>query len=725
MSLSAGTRLGPYVIDSQIGSGAMGEVYKATDSRLNRTVAIKHVTAERAARFKTEARAIAALNHPNICQIYDVGPDYLVLEYLQGEVLRGPVSPDVALRLAVQMADALEAAHEQGILHRDLKPANIMVVERGGVPTPKLLDFGIARFAGPEQDATRTAAGAVIGTPAYMSPEQAQGQAIDARSDIFSFGAVLYELLDGRRAFQGDAMIQVLVAVVQGTPKPIDAPAALQRIVMRCLAKDPAQRFQSMAEVKQALTRVTLTPDDLHHSIVVLPFTSLSGEKEDEYFGDGLAEEIINALANVSGLKVIARTSAFSFKGRNQDVRTIAQALGVNNVLDGSVRRSAGRLRVTAQLVSAADETPLWSERFDRAVTDVFDMQDEIAHAITTALKGKLAGSPASSRSYTPGVTAYETFLKGRAYLVHFTPDSWNRARSYFAQAITLDPDYWEPHAELALGYFIGGMHGLQPMREVAPIVRAEATRALELNPDDPRPRFLLGAVALAHDYDWETARIHFEAAMSEPNASQYARWVYAGLYLRGHGRFQEAAVEMGRVVEEDPLNATWHAIWAAHLIEAGRFDEAIEAGRTAVRLEPGYFLAHHLLGEALWAAGRIDDAVVSFERAAELAPWNLSAAGWLAVMYRLRGDHGRADEVVARMQHTREPMLWGRVVYYLMTRDLDQAARWFNEMIELRDPFVLIYLRSRALQPLREHARWPELARKMNLPEEMSSRQT
>jgi len=511
-------------------------------------------------------------------------------------------------------------------------------------------------------------------------------------------------------------MIQVLVAVVQATPKPFQAPPALQHLVMRCLAKDPAARFQSMTEVRQALERVTVESGDLHNSIAVLPFASLSEGRENEYFGDGLAEEIINALANVGGLKVIARTSAFSFKGRNQDVRNIAQALGVKNILDGSVRRSGDRLRVTAQLISAADGTPLWSERYDRSVRDVFDMQDEIAQAITTALKGRLTPAATGTRHYTPGMTAYETFLTGRAHLVQFTPDSWNRAKSYFTQAIALDPGFADPHAELALGCFIGGMHGYQPMRDAAVLVRAEALRALELNPSDPRPRFLLGAVALVHDYDWEAAKAHFDASMGEANVSPYARWIHATLYLRGLGRFDESAAEMGRVVEMDPLNATWHGILSAHLADAGRYAEAIEAGRTGTTLEPGYFLAHHLLGEAYWAAGRIDEAIASFERAADLAPDSVLPTSWLAVIRRLRGDVAGAEQLIAGVPQDQDPMLWGRVTYALMGGDIDEAAHWFGEMIERRDPFVLIYLRSRALQRLREHPRWPELAAQMHL---------
>ena len=716
MSLTPGSKLGPYTIESQIGAGAMGEVYKAHDARLNRPVAIKLVTADRAQRFRTEARAIAALNHPHICQIYDIGPDYLVLEYLPGETLRGPVSPDVAVSLAIQMADALVTAHDRGILHRDLKPGNIIVTHRSGAHTAKLLDFGIARFTDSGADATRTAAGAVIGTPAYMSPEQAQGKPLDARSDIFSFGAVLYELLSGNRAFQGEAMIQVLVAVVQKEPDTLDAPAPLQRIVTRCLAKDPAQRFQTMREVKQALATVTVEAGDLPASIAVLPFANLSGDKENEYFGDGLAEEIINALANVPGLKVIARTSAFSFKGRNEDVRSIAQTLGVTNVLEGSVRRSGDRVRITAQLITASDGSHLWSERFDRPVRDVFEMQDEMAQAITSALKGRLGTPAAALRPQAPSLTAYETVLRGRAHLIQFTPDGWRRAQAHFEHAASIDPGYADPHTELAVGYFISGMHSVQPMREVAPLVRAEANKALELNPADTRPRFILGGLALAHDYDWDAAREHLEAGRSEGNPSAYARWIYASLYLRGLGRYQESAAEMNRVIEMDPLNATWHAILSAHLVGAGRFAEAVEAGERAMALEPTFVIAQHLAGEAYWATGRRDEAIALWERILEGAPWPGFTHGWLAAAYRMRGDTARADDVAALLDHP-ATALWSRVVYGVLTGDADRAAYSFEQMVERRDPFTLIYVRSPFLQIVHDHERWPAIAAAMNLP--------
>jgi serine/threonine protein kinase len=340
--------LGSYEVVSLLGSGGMGEVYRARDARLDRDVAIKVLPEnlatdpDRVRRFQQEARAIGALNHPHICQIHDVGPGYLVLEYIDGAPLRGPLAPAEAVRLILQVADAVDAAHQKGILHRDLKPANILVTTDGRV---KVLDFGLAKVMTSEQDATRTIEGIVAGTAAYMSPEQAEGKPLDARSDVFSFGSVLYEMLSGTCAFGGDTAAQVVSAVLRDDPPPLAAPPALERIVRRCLAKQVAQRFPSMHEVKVALEDMSEGSGDSKPSIAVLPFENISGDKENEYFSDGLAEEIINLLAKIPGLRVIARTSAFAFKGKHEDVRKIAVALGVTNVLEGSVRKAVGSLR--------------------------------------------------------------------------------------------------------------------------------------------------------------------------------------------------------------------------------------------------------------------------------------------------------------------------------------------------------------------------------------------
>ena len=417
MALSPGTKLGPYEILAPIGAGGMGEVYRARDPRLNRDVAIKVSAAQFSERFEREATAIAALNHPNICTLHDIGPNYLVMEYIEGAPLNGPLPADQAQRYAVQIADALSAAHAKGITHRDLKPANILVTASG----IKLLDFGLALLSRdpdgrerPAADATATMgmtqAGTILGTAAYMSPEQAEAKPVDARSDIFSFGLVLYEMLSGRRAFTGDSAIATMAAILHKEPEPIAAIPAFQSILTRCLRKSPADRFQSMTQVKDALlaaasqvsssgataTGVAALHAQSSPSIAVIPFANMSRDADDEYFSDGLAEEIINALTQVQGLKVIARTSAFAFKGKNEDIRKIAETLGVSNVLEGSVRKAGNRLRITAQLIHAADGTHLWSQRYDRDMTDIFAIQDDIAGAIVENLK--LRFNPAVSR---------------------------------------------------------------------------------------------------------------------------------------------------------------------------------------------------------------------------------------------------------------------------------------------------------------------------------------
>lgn len=734
-----GKRIAHYEITAKLGEGGMGEVYRATDRNLKRAVALKvlpeDVAADpdRVARFQREAEVLAALNHPNIAAIYGIEKTgsnaAIVMELVAGPTLadriaQGPIPADEALPIATQIAEALEAAHAQGIIHRDLKPSNIKVRRDG---TVKVLDLGLAKSTRPAVGGSpdsltvtspaMTERGAVLGTPAYMSPEQARGKTVDARSDIFSFGVVLYEVLSGSPAFPGHSAVEVLSSVLRDEPAPFNAPAFLTEIVKRCLAKDPSRRFQTVAELTEALQQETPRSDEAQASIAVLPFANLSANPENEYFGDGLAEEIINALAQADGLKVIARTSTFSFKGKHEDVRQIARTLGVTHVLEGSVRRAGDRVRVTAQLIAAADGAHAWSERFDRSMTDVFAMQDEMAEAITTALHGRLGLAPDRVRRNVPNVEAYESYLAGRVHLNEFTPEAWDRAKADLDRAIRADPSYAKPHAEFALAYFIRGMHFMQPMREVAPVVRAEVTRALELDPTDPQPRFVLGAIALADEYQWDEANAHFAASMNGPYVPGHARWIYASLYLRGLGRFEESAAEMERATQQDPLNPTWHAIWAAHLIDAGRPDEAIDVAHRSIEIDPTNFLTHNMLGEASWAADLHDDALAAFERAHALAPWFAVTSGWLAAAHRLIGHDDRASELLNSMGPTSKP-LWGRAVYHLLMSELDAAADWYERMIEERDPFALLYARTATVEPLRAHHRWRRLSELMKLPE-------
>jgi serine/threonine-protein kinase len=708
---AAGHTVGPYELVARIGAGGMGEVWRAHDARLNRSVAIKRLAAEHAKRFAQEARAIAVLNHPNICQIHDIGPDYLVLEYIEGTALRCPYPAQQAVQLATQIAAALEAAHAKGIVHRDLKPGNILVTANG---TVKLLDFGLATPAADvEGDLTQTATGTISGTAAYMSPEQAQGKRLDARSDFFSFGAVLYEMLSGARAFDGASIADTLSAVLRDEPRPLAAPSGLTTIVARCLRKSPGDRFASAGELKTALQQALRADGPAVPSIVVLPFANMSRDPDDEYFGDGLAEEIINALAQVPGLKVIARTSAFAFKGQNTDVRKIADALGVTTVLEGSVRRSGNRLRVTAQLISASDGTHLWSQRYDRELADVFDVQDEIAQAIAGALKMKL---DLRAATHTPDLHAYDDLLRGRHHLFKFTPDSWQRAKACFVHASELDPDYAQPCAMLGVGYLLAEANGLENMRVAAPRIRALAERALTLDPSDPGPRFLLGSVAAAHDYDWAESLRQFRLSYAAPAVSPEARWSFASIYLQPLGHHRESVAEMRMAVEQDPMNVSFRAILASHLVHARRFDEAIDEVRKAIDMDPGSFAARFILVEALQARGVFEETLAAAEHAYAVAPWYGNIVGLFAGLLAQAGQAARGEAIMQELGGARTNP-FSRVFFHVLRSEIDLAADWYEKSIEQRELFALICAPAPVILPLRESARWPRLAKLMNLP--------
>jgi eukaryotic-like serine/threonine-protein kinase len=713
MLLTAGTRLGPYTIESLIGSGGMGEVYKAHDGRLNRTVAIKRMIADDVSRFQSEARAIAAINHPHICQIYDVGPDYLVLEYLQGEALGGPVPQHEAVRLACQIADALDAAHECGILHRDLKPANVMVVRQGGTPHAKLLDFGIARLTSDDPGATRTVAGDVMGTPAYMSPEQAAAKPLDARSDVFSFGTVLYELLAGTRAFTGDSTAQILSAVLRDDPGPLEAPAALQQIVRRCLAKDPDLRFQTMADVRQALQHLTPASADATTSIAVLPFANLSRDADDEYFSDGLSEEIINALTQVRGLKVIARTSAFAFKGKNEDIRTIANSLGVTYVLEGSVRRAGGRVRVTAQLIDAADGAHRWSQRYDREMSDIFAVQDDIAAAIAGALKLQLA--PASERRM-PSLPAYEAYLRYRSYQWQFTPEASRRSRECLEQALALDPEFALPYVGLADYHFALAAVGGSPSHEAMPRARQLAQRALEIDPELPEAHAMLGIVAGHYDYDWSEAERRFRFAVTREPLSPHLRQWYGTFFLFATGRADEARLQLSRVIAEDPLCQMWRLMRANLLPSVGLEHEALDDARKAVELDPGFWLGWADLGLLYARRHQQAEAMQCAEKAMAGAPWCPYSIGVMAAALANEGRANGAEPLLMALRGDAYGGPVGLAVYFLARGEIEQAVEWSAKAVEQRFPAFIPRL-IRTFEPsLRRSTAWPGVLKKMNL---------
>jgi len=737
MSLTSGTRIGPYEILSPLGAGGMGEVYRARDTKLKRDVAIKVLPEafardpNRVARFQREAEVLATLNHPNIAAVYGfeeaAGVSGIVLELVEGatlaerlEGLRAEGSGleiDDAIEIAVQIAEALEAAHARGIVHRDLKPANIKITPAGKV---KVLDFGLAKLTqdAPTDDVqtlmATTQAGMLLGTAAYMAPEQANGGPTDARSDIFSFGVVLYEALSGRRAFGGDSVLDTLNAVVHREPASLESPAS--GIVKRCLEKQPSQRFPTMADVKTALLKVREQRSERSQaspSIAVLPFANMSRDADDEYFSDGLAEEIINALAQMPGLKVIARTSAFAFKGKNEDIRKIADTLGVTTVLEGSVRRAGTRLRVTAQLIQASDGTHLWSQRYDREMSDIFAVQDEIAAAIAGALQLKL--SPAPERRM-PTLPAYEAYLQYRSYQWKFTPEAAQRSKECLERALALDPDFALPYVGLADYHLALAAVGAIRSDEAMPRARELAQRALALDPDLPDAHAMLGIIAGHYDYDRAEAERRFRLATAREPLSPHLREWYAGFWLFSTGRAEEARQQMARVIEEDPLCQMWHYMSALVLQGLGLNDEALALDRMAVELDPQFWLGWMQLGLGYAVCGRHAEALPCAETAYAAAPWSPYTIGVMAGACANAGRTEEAEPLLARLHADSYGGPLGLCLYSLCRGEIDQAAEWAVKTADQRFTGV-ITLVFRAHGPLlRNSAAWPALMKTLNL---------
>jgi eukaryotic-like serine/threonine-protein kinase len=724
MALTTGTRLGPYEILALLGTGGMGEVWKARDTRLNRIVAVKRLTGQHSGRFEQEARAIAALNHPHICQIYDVGADYLVLEYVEGRTLAdrlrgggGPGLPiEEALRLARQIAEGLEEAHRAGILHRDLKPGNVLVTTKG---VAKLLDFGLATLVSADDDVTRTLDGTVLGTAAYMSPEQAEGRSLDARSDIFSFGTVLYEMLSGSRAFGGTTALQVMNAVVREEPPPLQSSPALERIVRRCLEKSPGQRFQTMAEVRSALEQPStapLKPIEREPSVAVLPFANMSADKENEYFSDGLTEEIINVLTNVPGLKVAGRTSSFFFRGKDVEFGEIGRRLNVDHILEGSVRKAGNRIRVTAQLIKVADGFHLWSERYDREPTDIFAIQDEISQGIAAALRIRLSPEAAPPRRHTPDLRAYEAYLKALDHWSRPTSESLVRVKEHLDRAVALDPEFAPAYSTLGLYYTMLASLGMRPTREVIPLARAAVDEALRIEPSLPEAHALRGCWASGYDdYDWHAAERHWRVAMArEPVASHIRLW-YGNHYLAPIGRFQEALDAIAKGVAADPINLLYRHILASGLRNAGRIEEAGDELRRILELDENFPLAVGTLGAVCAQQGRFGEALTLSEKAYALTAWSNPIVGQLAALLVRTGATSRAE---ALLEGLRPGTAWGAptgmAVFHAMCGEFDRAAEWAERAIDSRFPLLVPILGP----ILRQTPVWPTLARMMNLPD-------
>jgi serine/threonine protein kinase/Flp pilus assembly protein TadD len=689
MTLNNGITLGPYEILSGLGAGGMGEVYRARDSRLERDVAVKVLSDRFAqgqdaiARFRRENTVLAALSHPNIRAIYDIGQDkgrtYAVMELLEGETLacrlkRAYFDWRNAIQVAQAIADGLAAAHDKGIVHRDIKPENIFLTTDN---TVKILDFGLARLEGrnsPEGNGSsvttmlETQPGTILGTASYMSPEQVRGQPADARSDIFAFGCVLYEMLTGSRAFSRETAAETMTSVLNDAPpdlteSEVGAPGELQRVVAHCLEKKPLTRFQTARDLAFALAGIAQLEDTskseggAEASVAVLPFVNMSSDQENEYFSDGLAEELINALYKIDGLQVASRTSSFSFKGTNQDIREIGQRLNVRTVLEGSVRKAGNTLRISAQLVNVSDGYHLWSETFDRRIEDVFAIQDEIAQAIVRALRVVLSEEErrAIAKVPTGDVQAYEYYLRGRQFFRQFRREGLERARRLFMRAYELDPRCASAYAGVADCCSLLYLYWGAPEAHVKEADEA-SRKALELDPELAEAHVARGlAVSLSKRYD--EARREFETAIGQNPELFEAYYFYARACLV-QGKLERAAELFEQASQVNPEDYQAPILLAEAYGGLGRKDESevanrkgLEAAQRRLELFPDDGRALTLGASALVGLGEHKCGLEWAERALAADPEEPSILYNVACTYARLGHTERAldclDEAV------------------------------------------------------------------------------
>lgn len=678
-----------YALERELGRGGMGVVHLARDLQLNRPVALKVLTdpladdGEMRARFEREARAAARLNHPNIATIYEFGDQdrqcYIAMEYVPGRTLREVLSAEPVqsiphiIELAVQIAEALAAAHAAGLVHRDLKPQNVMLTPEGRV---KVLDFGVASVLEVERDRwpattaetlTRlTQAHNLVGTPAYMAPEQVRGEPVDARADIFSLGVVLYELLAGRRPFEAQNMADLLSSILRDAPRPLgelrsDVPRELERVVTRCLEKDRSQRFSAATELLSALKTAgsaAAAPGAGREppSVAVLPFANLSPDPENEFFAEGIAEEIINALCRVEALRVASRTSAFAYKGRNEDVRAIGRQLGVGCIVEGSVRKAGSRLRITAQLIDVASGYHLWSERYDREMADVFAIQDEIALSITQALRVVLSDREqrALAKPPTADVRAYELYLKGRQYAHDYKRRGWEFARGLFREAAAIDPSYVQAQAGIAECCALLYRIGVDPQANLAEAERC-SRRAKDLAPDSAEAHVSRGMVLhLLGDEDG--ARQEFETAITlDPRL--HSAWFQYGEACHEWGDLERAAELFKRAAQVRPEDYQAPIQLALIYRALGRRAESLEYNRLGLELIRKHLSVNPEYGRAIccgavaWArVGDHQQALQWIERAAAIDPDEPHVIYDAACIHAVLGDTERALHYLERV---------------------------------------------------------------------------
>jgi TolB-like protein/Flp pilus assembly protein TadD len=763
-----GRQLGTYEVLSLLGTGGMGEVYRARDTKLNRDVALKilpnafALDADRLARFRREAQAVAALNHPHIVTIFSIEEQddvpFMTMELIEGCTLDqgipgGGLSLARFFDIAVALADALSAAHRKHIIHRDLKPANVMVTDDGNV---KVLDFGLARTVAPDVVSLAeavttlglTADGTIVGTMPYMSPEQIEAKPLDHRTDLFSLGIILYELATGERPFQGDSSAGLMSSILKDHPEPVgerraDLPGGVCRLIGQCLEKHQRDRMQTANEVLvelkaqrrawesgagaagRAVRDIAPPPAERAASIAVLAFTDMSAAKDQDWFCDGIAEEILNALTPLKGLRVAARTSAFSFKGKGDDLRTIGEKLNVTTVLEGSVRRAGDRVRITVQLSDAQNGYQLWSERYDRELKDIFDVQDEIAKATAERLRVTLVGGKDDRlvEQATTNIEAYQLYLKGRA-LVDRRGANVPAGLELLRKAVDLDPGYALAWAGVADALTVMAYSGAARGSESKPEAMAAARRSIELDPASAVGHTSLACATLLYENDRAAAERWFERALELNPSHAMGRCWYGNFYMGwARGDFEHAIPEVRRALDSDPLSAYVTMTLGVCLFTAGRLDEAIDTCRRATHLDPESFVSRWALGIALGLAGRFDEAFSTLDAAAQMSGRHPLSLVGLAGVFGLWGKLAEA-RAVHRELMDRASQRYVSPAHLALTADAagdrEEAMVFARRAWDEREPSFILWARHFPQYcALHSDPRFAAILREMDSPEE------
>ncbi len=733
-----GKTISHYKILEKIGEGWMGVVYKADDTKLKRTVALKFLPPEYTrdkdaeVRFIQEARAAAVLDHPNICTVYEIDEvndqTFIAMAYIKGQNLKdrlksGFLELKDALEIAVQVAQGLQEAHDNGIIHRDIKPANIMITEKGQI---KIMDFGLAKLSW-GVDLTKTAT--IMGTISYMSPEQVKGEKIDHRTDIWSLGTMLYEMLSGERPFKSQHDQAILYSILNEIPDPItkirkEIPFELERIIQKSLQKNPANRYSDMNVMLidlKSVSRKSISPPADKPSIAVLPFVNMSTDPENEYFSDGLSEELINALTKIKDLHVVARTSSFAFKGEKVDIREIGQKLNVSTLLEGSVRKAGNRVRITAQLVKVQDGYHLWSESYDRNMEDVFAIQDEITEKIVDNLRTTLDIPSQIHEEHRPeNLEAYDLYLKGRYYWNKFSPEWTEKTIAYYEQALEKDPNYALAYAALAEAYVTLSIgFSILPSKDIMPKARKTALKALDLDPTLSEAHVSLGLVATCYDWDRKEAKKHFQKALElNPNSVSAHQWIEMYLTFL-EGEYYESIAHLERALELDPLNLFVRTRLGFMDYYLRDFDHSIERFKEIIDFDPHYPLGHLGLVEGYGKKGMYDEAIEEGEKVLKLGMRADAAIGGLGFWYSFRGKKDKAIELLSELEERSSKgyvsSFWIAAIH-MGLGETDKAFELLEKAYEERDGNLIYITVPSPFDALSPDPRYKKLLKKMGL---------